>query len=237
MVQVCQTRQAAARLDPHQGLCIGVPRRGDGGPGDLDNTRDPVGSSVDRSGWRGQGLRGEPRPHSNRLQGEDRLAHHDDQLSKDVGVALSPTVRSRLLAMRLRSWPVGTSSTSSNGLPFPGGRGEHPVVIRSPAGSIGCTASLTARSAASGRRRARPPYVVPGEAPSGSKTVAATENAPETPGFIRGRPGQPPKSFLSDSRKPPTSGPCSSSEETRWNSSSRSRCFAVSFRGTSTTTL
>ena len=48
---------------------------------------------------------------------------------------------------------------------------------------------------------------------------------------------QPPKSFLSDSRKPPTRGPCSSPEDTRWYSSRSSRCLPVSFRGTSTTTL
>jgi hypothetical protein len=48
---------------------------------------------------------------------------------------------------------------------------------------------------------------------------------------------QPPKSFFSDSRNPPTSGPCSSPEETRWYSSMSSRCFPVSFRGTSTTTV
>jgi integrase len=59
--------------------------------------------------------------------------------------------------------------------------------------------------------------------------------------FSRGCAGrrrrQPPKSFLSDSRKPPTSGPCSSPDETRWYSSRSSRCREVSFRGTSTTTL
>jgi hypothetical protein len=53
----------------------------------------------------------------------------------------------------------------------------------------------------------------------------------------RRRKAQPPKSFFSDSRKPPTSGPCSSPEDTRWYSSRSSRCFPVSFRGTSTTTV
>ena len=76
--------------------------------------------------------------------------------------------------------------------------------------------------------------------PSGSRMVANGSSggkAPETPGFTRGRTGQPPKSFLSDSRKPPTRGPCSSPDETRWYSSSSSRCLPVSLRGTSTTTL
>ncbi len=72
---------------------------------------------------------------------------------------------------------------------------------------------------------------------SGSKTVAAAENALETPGFIRGRTGQPPKSFFKDSRNPPTRGPCSSPEARRWYSSRSSRCLPVSFFGTSTTTV
>jgi integrase-like protein len=75
----------------------------------------------------------------------------------------------------------------------------------------------------------------------------AVANAPDSAGaqqarsnFSRGcerrRRRQPPKSFFRDSRKPPTSGP-SSPEDTRWYSSSSSRCFPVSFRGTSTTTV
>jgi hypothetical protein len=56
-------------------------------------------------------------------------------------------------------------------------------------------------------------------------------------GCVRRRRRQPPKSFFSDSRNPPTSGPCSSPEEIRWYSSRSSRCLPLSFRGTSTTTV
>jgi integrase len=70
---------------------------------------------------------------------------------------------------------------------------------------------------------------------SGSKTVAAAGNAAETTGFLRAGADQPPKSFLSDSRKPPTRGPCSPEDASRSNSSSSSRWRAVSLVGTSTT--
>jgi hypothetical protein len=41
---------------------------------------------------------------------------------------------------------------------------------------------------------------------SGSKAVAAAANAPDTPGLVRGRSGQPPKSFVDseDDHEDPT---------------------------------
>jgi hypothetical protein len=74
-------------------------------------------------------------------------------------------------------------------------------------------------------------------APSASKMVAARGGGAQKPKISDTSGAQPPKSFFSDSRKPPTSGPCSSPEETRWYSSRSSRCLPVSFRGTSTTTV
>ena len=85
--------------------------------------------------------------------------------------------------------------------------------------------------------------------PAGSEVVAeAVANGPEgvraesrrsvfSRGSVPQARRQPPKNFFSDSRNPPTSGPCSSPEEMRWYSSRSSRCFPVSVRGTSTTTV
>jgi hypothetical protein len=85
--------------------------------------------------------------------------------------------------------------------------------------------------------------------PAGSEVVAeAVANGPESGraesrrsvfsrGSVHQARRQPPKSFFSDSRNPPTSGPCSSPDETRWYSSRSSRCLPVRLRGTSTTTL
>ncbi len=68
----------------------------------------------------------------------------------------------------------------------------------------------------------------------------AGAGAPVTRRFSRTsgerRPGQPPKSFFNDSRKPPTRGPCSPPLEERSSSSSSSLCRAVSLVGTSMTT-
>jgi integrase len=75
------------------------------------------------------------------------------------------------------------------------------------------------------------------ETPSGSKTVAAAMGGAQKLMISGTSDRQPPKSFFNASRKPPTSGPCSSPEDTRWYSSRTSRCLPVSFRGTSTTTV
>jgi integrase len=71
---------------------------------------------------------------------------------------------------------------------------------------------------------------------TGSKTVAAAAPAPQTLGIPRRLAAQPPRSFFSESRKPPTRGPCSAPLVVRSNSSSSSRWRAVSLLGTSTTT-
>ncbi len=77
----------------------------------------------------------------------------------------------------------------------------------------------------------------PDQTAPGSRTVAAAASVTPKLAISGTSDDQPPKSFFSDSRNPPTSGPCSSPEETRWYSSRSSRCLAVSVRGTSTTTV
>ncbi len=72
---------------------------------------------------------------------------------------------------------------------------------------------------------------------NGPERAASGERGSVFPRGYGGRAGgYPPKSFLSESRKPPTRGPSASSDDTRWNSSRSSRCRAVSTFGTSTTT-
>jgi hypothetical protein len=58
---------------------------------------------------------------------------------------------------------------------------------------------------------------------TGSKTVAAAARPPQTVEISRRRAAQPPRSFLSESRKPPTMGPGSALFEVFSNSSSSSR--------------
>jgi hypothetical protein len=83
------------------------------------------------------------------------------------------------------------------------------------------------------------PGQVVGDAVAGGPGVVDRRTAASKISRSCGRGGrrQPPKSFLSDSRNPPTSGPSSSPEDTRWYSSRSSRCLPVSFFGTSTTTV